>query len=85
MLTVSEILGIEKEKIARRQPSEEDLRRIPLERPGRIFGRLSDPKQIQESLQSMAELAALVRLAGQDGFQTELSPEEVERRLEALK
>jgi len=27
MLTVSEILGIEKDKIARRQPSEEDLRR----------------------------------------------------------
>jgi|GEM_PF-1113110 len=85
MLTVSEILGIEKEKIARRQPSEEDLRRIPLERPGRIFGRLSDPKQIQESLQSMAELAALVRLARQDGFQTELSNEEVESRLEAIK
>ncbi len=84
MLTVSEILGIEKEKIARRQPSEEDLRRIPLERPGRIFGRLSDPKQLQESLQSMAELAALVRLARQDGFHTELTPEEVERRLEVL-
>ena len=85
MLTIAEILGIEKEKIARRQPSEEDLRQIPLDRPGRIFGRLSDPKQIQESLQSMAELAALVRLARQDGFQTELSPAEVERRLEALK
>ncbi len=85
MLTIAEILGIETEKITKRQPSEEDLRRIPLDRPGRVFGRLSDPKQVQESLQSMAELAALVRLARQDGFQTILSPEEVERRLEALK
>ncbi len=85
MLTIAEILEIEKEKIARRQPSDEDLRRIPLDRPGRIFGRLSDPKQIHESLQSMAELAALVELARNDGFHTELSQEEVERRLEALK
>lgn len=85
MLTVAQILEIEKEKIARRQPSEEDLRRIPLDRPARIFGRLSDPKQVQESLQSMAELADLVRLASRDGFRTELSLEEVERRLEALK
>jgi len=74
MLTIAEILGIEKEKIARRQPSEEDLRRIPLDRTGRVFGRLSDPKQIQESLQSMAELAALVRLARQDGFHTGTYP-----------
>jgi len=84
MLTISEILGIEKEKIARRQPSVEELRRIPLERPARVFGRLSDPKQIQESLQSMGELATLVRLARQDGFHTELSQEDVERRLGAL-
>ncbi|MBT9142501.1 MAG: hypothetical protein DDT29_00895 [Dehalococcoidia bacterium] len=84
MLTIAEIIEIEKARIARRQPSEEDLRRIPLARPARVFGRLSDPKQIQESLQSMAELAALVRLARQDGFHTELSQEEVERRLGAL-
>ena len=84
MLTIAEILEIEKERIASRQPSEEDLRQIPLDRPGRVFGRLSDPQQIRESLQSMAELAALVRLARQDGFQAELSPEEVERRLACL-
>jgi hypothetical protein len=85
MLTIDEILGIEKGKIARRQPTEEELRQIPLERPGRIFGRLSDPKQIHESLQSMAELTALVELARRDGFRTELSQEEVECRLAALK
>ncbi len=84
MLTIAEMLQIEKVKVAKRQPSQEDLRRIPLDRPARLFGRLSDPKQIQESLQSMAELAALVRLARQDGFHTELSPEGVERRLAAL-
>jgi len=84
MLTIGEIIEIEKAKVARRQPSEEDLRRIPLDRPARVFGRLSDPKQIQESLQSMAELADLVRVAREDGFRTELSQEEVERRLAAL-
>ena len=65
MLTVAEIMQIERQKIARRQPSEEELRRIPVERPARIFGRLSDPRQIQESLQSMAELIDLVKLARQ--------------------
>jgi len=84
MLTIAEIIQIEKAKVAQRQPSEEDLRRIPLDRPARVFGRLSDPKQIQESLQSMAELATLVRLARQDGFHTELSQEEVEKRFGAL-
>ena len=84
MLSIAEIMQAEKAKVARRQPSEEDLRRIPLGRPGKVFGRFSDPKQIQESLQSMAEFATLVRLARQDGFHTELSQEEVERRLSAL-
>jgi len=84
MLSITEIIQIEKAKVAQRQPSNEELKRIPLDRPGRVFGRLSDPKQIHESLQSMAELAALVRLARQDGFNTELSQEEVERRLGAL-
>ncbi|MCL0056450.1 recombinase family protein [Dehalococcoidia bacterium] len=84
MLTIAEIIEIEKVKVTRRQPSNEELRRLPLDRPARVFGRLSDPKQIQESLQSMAELADLVRLARQDGFHTELSQEEIERRLRAL-
>ena len=84
MLTVAEIMQIERQKIARRQPSEEELRRIPVERPARIFGRLSDPRQIQESLQSMAELIDLVKLARQDGFRTEISEAEVTRRVNAI-
>jgi len=84
MLSVAEIIRIEKERVARLQPSNEELRRIPLNRPARIFGRLSDPKQIQESLQSMAELASLVELARRDGFHTEISQEEVESRLGSL-
>ena len=84
MLTVAEIMQIEREKVARRKPSDEELKRIPLDRPARIFGRLSDPKQIQESLQSMAELAVLVSLAREDGFHTELSEEEVSRRVNAI-
>jgi hypothetical protein len=84
MLTIAEIIQIERAKVTWRPPSEEDLRRIPLNRPARVFGRLSDPKQIHESLQSMAELGDLVRVARQDGFHTELSQQEVERRLAAL-
>ena len=84
MLTVVEIMQIEREKVARRKPSDEELKRIPLDRPARIFGRLSDPKQIQESLQSMAELAILVSLAREDGFHTELNAEEVDRRVSAI-
>ena len=85
MFSIAEIIQLEKAKIARHQPSEEELRRIPVDRPARLPGRLSDPKQVQESIQSMAEFADLVRLAKQDGIPTELSHEEVERRLGALR
>ena len=84
MLTIAEIIQIEKARVARRQPSNEELRQIPLDRPARVFGRLSDPQQIRDSIQSMAELADLVRRAREDGFHTELSQEEIERRLGAL-
>ena len=84
MLTIAEIIQIEKARIARHQPSDEELRRIPLDRPARLPGRLSDTKQVQESIQSMAEFADLVRLARQDGIPTELSQEEIGKRLDAL-
>ena len=84
MLTIAEIIEIEKEKIARHQPSDEELRQIPLDRPARLPGRLSEPKQIQESIQSMAEFGDLIGLAKQDGIHTELNREEVGKRLDAL-
>ena len=84
MLTVAEIIQAEKAKIARKRPSDEELRRLDLERPAVVFGRLSHPKQIQESLQSMAELGDLVTRAKEDGFPTELSGEETARRLNAI-
>jgi len=84
MLTEAEIIQREKAKIARQRPSDEKLKQLPLERPARVFGRLSDPKQVQESLQSMAELGELVKLAAQDGFHTELSEAEVARRISAI-
>ncbi len=84
MLTVAEIIQIEKAKVARLQPSNEELRRIPLDRPATLLGRLSDPQQMRDSVQSMAEFADLVRLARQDGIHIELSQQEVERRLGAL-
>jgi hypothetical protein len=63
MLSIAEVIQNERAKVARRKPSNEELRQIPLERPARLFGRLSDPKQIQESLQSMAELTDVVILS----------------------
>lgn len=84
MLTRTEILQIEKERMAQRQPSKDELRRIPLDRPARLLGRLSSPGQVKDSVQSMGEFSHLVMLAREDGFHTELSQEEVERRLEAL-
>jgi hypothetical protein len=38
MLTTAEIIQIEKTKAARRQPSNEELSEIPLDRPARVFG-----------------------------------------------
>ena len=84
MLTIAEIIQAEKAKIARRRPSDEELRQLDLSRVARIFGRLSDPRQIQESLQSMAELIDLVKLAKEDGFRTELSEAEVTRRINVI-
>ncbi|MFW6112662.1 MAG: hypothetical protein ACOC6S_03725, partial [Chloroflexota bacterium] len=84
MLTTDQIIEIERAKMAERQPTKEDLRRIPLDRPARLLGRLSSPGQVQNSVESMAEFGYLVMLARQDGFRTELSQDEVERRLQAL-
>ena len=84
MLTIVEIIEMERAKIARRQPTDEELRRIPLERPAKVSGRLSEFIQVQDSRQSMAEFASLVQLTKRDGFHTELSQEETEGRFNNL-
>jgi len=70
MLTAAEIIQIERAKAARCQPTEEELRQIPLDRPARLFGRLSAPLQVRDSIQSMAELGELLKLAKEDGVAT---------------
>lgn len=84
MLTIEGIVQAERARAARHQPTEAELRSISLDRPARLFGRLSEAIQMRDSIQSMAELGQLVRLVRQDGFATELSDEEVRRRLDAI-
>lgn len=84
MITPQEIIQIEKAKSAKQKPNQEELKRIPLDRPAKLFGRLSGLPQVRESLQSMAELAGLVKLARKDGFHTEITDEETEKRLSAI-
>lgn len=83
-MTITDILRIERERSVKAQPSDEELRRIPLERPGRLLGRLSSPGQVQNSAESMAEYARLVEQARRDGFPIELSDQEIEGLLAAL-
>ena len=84
MLTVAEIIQIEKAKVAKRQPSNEELRQIPLDRPGRLLGRLSSPPQLHDSIQSMSEFVDLVKLARGDGITIEMSDEGAEQLVNAI-
>ena len=84
MLTVAEIIQIERAKAAKGRPSNEELRQVPLDRPARLLGRLSSPPQIHESIQSMSEFVDLVKLARGDGITIELSDEEAEQLVSVI-
>jgi hypothetical protein len=60
-------------------PSE--LYKLPLQRKAFIYPRLSSHEQLQRSVWSIKTQFALYELAKQDGYQTSLPQEEVERRL----
>ena len=62
------------------KPSEEELRHLPF-KDAFIYPRLSSPAQVRESRESIHEIAELVRLAKQDGYQSNLTPTIVEERL----
>lgn len=67
----------------RLSPSEEELRSLP-DRLAYVYGRVSKPEQVHESEQSIKEIGLQVALAHKDGYKTELSQEEVDRRIQAI-
>ena len=81
MMNLEEI--IRAVRATRSSPSEEDLRRLPYKR-AIVYGRVSSQGQVKESEESIREIAKLVMLARQDGYQTGLDPAHVERWLESI-
>ncbi len=67
----------------RAKPSEEDLRRLPCKKAF-IYGRVSTPGQVEDSRESIREIAFLVGLAARDGYHTRLTTPEVEVWLQAI-
>lgn len=63
--------------------SEQELRALPF-REAYIYGRVSAPSQVRDSKESIREIARLVKLAIDDGYQTNLVPSQVEAWLAAV-
>ena len=78
MLTIQEIIDAKVKNNVK--PGEEDLRKLPY-KVAFLYGRVSKPKQIRNSKESIREIASLVDLAKKDGFQTNLNATEIERLL----
>ena len=74
MITVDQILSSRKAK--RSRPEKEDLRRLPFKK-AYIYGRLSSPIQVRDSHESILEIASLVVLAREDGYNTGLDLDRV--------
>ena len=70
-------------RVARTVPGDEDLRKLP-HRKGFIYGRVSSPEQIRQSLESIRDIARLVELAKRDGYKTALEIAEVEKWLQSI-
>jgi hypothetical protein len=75
MLTKAQV--IERGIKPRHRASDQELRTLPY-RECTIYGRVSDRAQIRSSKESIREIARLVRLAIEDGYQTGLDPVHVE-------
>lgn len=78
MVTIEEIIHARRN--GRQKPDGEQLRRLP-DRLAEIHGRLSGFTQVQNSHESVKEIASLVALAKHDGYNTALDPSTVERWL----
>jgi len=62
------------------KPSETELRHLPF-KGAFIYPRLSSPAQVRESHKSIREIAELVSLAKQDGYQSNLTSTVIQERL----
>ena len=82
MLTKSQ--AIEKIRKVYHQTTDEELRSLPY-KEALVYGRVSDPSQIRSSRESIREIAKLVEFAIKDGYQTDLSPSEVEDWLDKVR
>ena len=76
MLTLTQIVNNRKKGYPKLDDS--DMRKLPY-REALVYGRLSTPGQIKNSLESMREIGHLVKLAKADGYRTNITPERIEK------
>jgi len=81
MLTVRDIINSKRRRA--QKPDEQELRKLP-DRRAVIQGRLSGFAQVKESRESVLEIAGLVDVAREDGYQTSLDRATIERWLEDI-
>ncbi len=70
-------------RVSRSLLSEEDLRRLPYKKAF-IYARVSSQIQVKESRESIREIAKLVLNAKQDGYKSNLTPDEVGKWLASI-
>jgi DNA invertase Pin-like site-specific DNA recombinase len=78
MMTIQDIINAKKRD--RKRPDEGELRLLPFKHAF-IYGRLSSPGQVRDSRESVREIARLVDLAINDGYNTKLNSNDVEIKL----
>ena len=74
---------IQRIRATRSLPSDEDLRRLPYLKAF-VYGRVSSQVQVRESRESIRDIAKLVMKAKQDGYKSNLNPDEVEKWLASI-
>ena len=79
MLTKAQI--VERCRKPLHKTDDHELRKLPY-KEAYIYGRVSAPGQMRSSKESIREIAKLVKLAIDDGYKTNLVPEQVEEWLE---
>ncbi len=82
MQTINDL--IESRKQSRKKPDEHELRRLPY-KDAYVYGRVSSPKQIRDSRESILEIARLLELAIEDGYKTSLDPDDIQAKLELIR
>ncbi len=82
MQTINEL--IESRKQSHKKPDEQELRRLPYKH-AYVYGRVSSPGQVRDSRESILEIARLLRLAIEDGFETSLDPDDIQAKLELIR